>query len=182
MNHQKTAVHNQSSLMALLVTCVFSAGSFASDQITRRSDRVIFKGEFTEMTVSAVKIKLTNGQAEEIPVSDIYNVRFDMEPPILAQGQSNERSGSLDTALEKYRQVQTEYNGDDKRLIIDLKFLVARTIVKSALADPLKRDEAKKAIQSFRTENKSNFRYLEATLLEAQLLLDLQFQYILLNQ
>ena len=122
------------------------------------------------MTTSVVKVKLTNGQTEEIPVSDIFNVRFDMEPPILAQAQSNERSGSLDAALEKYKQIQGEYNGDDKRLTTDLKFLIARTVVKSALADPLKKSEAKTAIQSFRTENKSNFRYLEATLLEAQLL------------
>ncbi len=158
------------SLLLLFVAVVVTAETFATDQITRRSDRVAFRGEFTEMTTAVVKIKLNNGQIEEIPVSDVFNVRFDMEPPILAQGQSNERSGSLDAALEKYRQVQTEYTGDDRRLTTDLKFLIARTVVKSALADPSKLEEAKKAIQTFRTENKTNFRYLEATLLEAQLL------------
>jgi TolA-binding protein len=93
-----------------------------------------------------------------------------MEPAILAQAQSNERSGSLEPALEKYKQIQGEYSGEDKRLITDLKFLIARTLVKSALADPSKLESSKAAIQTFRNENKTNFRYLEATLLEAQLL------------
>ncbi len=141
----------------------------AADQLTRRSDRVTFRGEMTTMTISAVTIKLANGQTEEVPVSDIFGIKFDMEPPTLTQAQSNERSGSLDAALEKYKQVQTEYGGDDKRLIIDVKFLVARTLVKSALANPAAVADAKKAISGFRAENKTNFRYLEATLLEAQL-------------
>ncbi len=170
MNHQTIAFRWRLFLLAILAAFLFSASSLATDQITRRSDRVTFRGEFTEMTTSVVKIKQPNGQTEEIPVSDIFNVRFDMEPPILAQGQSNERSGSLDAALEKYKQVQAEYDGDDKRLTADLKFLIARTVVKSALADPLKQGEAKTAIQAFRKENKTNFRFLEATLLEAQLL------------
>jgi tetratricopeptide (TPR) repeat protein len=143
---------------------------YAADQVTRRSDRATFRGELTGMTTTALTIKLANGENQEIPVSDIFGIRFDMEPPTLTQGQSNERSGSLDSALEKYKQVQSEYAGDDKRLIADLKFLIARTMVKSALANPAMAADAQKSINAFRTENKANFRYLEATLLEAQLL------------
>jgi len=142
----------------------------AADQVTRRSDRATFRGELTAMTTTALTMKLANGESQEIPVSDIFGIRFDMEPPTLTQGQSNERSGSLDSALEKYKQVQAEYAGDDKRLVVDVKFLIARTMVKSALANPAMAAEAQKAISAFRTENKNNFRYLEATLLEAQLL------------
>ena len=142
----------------------------AADEVTRRSDRVKFRGELTAMTTTSITVKLTNGQTQEIPVSDIYGVRYDMEPPILNQAQANERSGSLDAAMEKYLSVQKDYQGDDKRLVVDLKFLIARTLVKSALADPTKVEAAAKGIKAFRTENKNNFRYLEATLLEAQLL------------
>ncbi|MFO0979279.1 MAG: tetratricopeptide repeat protein [Planctomycetaceae bacterium] len=153
------------------VAAAFSADSLqAADQVTRRSDRVVFKGTLEDMTTASVKVKLSNGQVQEIPVSDIQAVRFDGEPSLLNQAQSNERSGALDIALEKYKQVQTEYDGDDKRLVVELKFLIARSLVKSALANPAKFDEAKKAIAAFRAENKSNFRYLEATLLEAHLL------------
>jgi len=160
----------RASLIAAILFAISSTPLQAVDQVTRRSDRTSFRGELTAMTTSSLTVKLANGQTQEIPVSDIFSVRFDMEPPALTQGQSNERSGSLDAALEKYKQVQTEYGGDDKRLVVDVKFLIARTMVKAALANPAVAEEAKKAINTFRTENKTNFRYLEATLLESQLL------------
>lgn len=169
----KTGITN--SVLWLIVISVLVAGGSgsrvsAADQVTRRSDRVTLRGEITTMTTTALTVKLTNGDSQEIPVSDILSVKYDMEPPTLTQGQSNERSGSLDAAMEKYRQVQSEYAGDDKRLIIDVKFLIARTQVKTALANPAVVEDARKAISAFRTENKTHFRYLEATLLEAQLL------------
>ncbi|MBL8809245.1 MAG: tetratricopeptide repeat protein [Planctomycetaceae bacterium] len=155
---------------AFMATLLGTDGLQAADQVTRRSDRVVFKGTLEDMTTTSVKVKQSNGQVQEISVSDIQAVRFDGEPSLLNQAQSNERSGALDTALEKYKQVQTEYDGEDKRLVVELKFLIARSLVKAALANPARVDEAKKAIGAFRTENKSNFRYLEATLLEAHLL------------
>jgi tetratricopeptide (TPR) repeat protein len=142
----------------------------AADQVTRRSDRSVLRGEFTAMTTASVKIKQVNGQEVEVPVSDIFNVAFDMQPSTLTQAQSNERSGALDAALEKLTAVQKEYGGDDKRLVEDIKFLIARTKVKSALANPAVVADAQKAISDFRTQHKTNFRYLEASLLEAQLL------------
>ncbi len=160
----------RSFCVTAVVILAISCPAFGTDQIVRRSDRVTFRGEFTEMSTSVIKIKLTNGQIEEVPVSDIFTVRFDMEPATLSQGQSNERSGALDAAMEKYTQIQKEYAGDDKRLIADVQFLIARTQVKSALADPAAVADATKAIAAFRSANKANFRYLEATLLESQLL------------
>jgi tetratricopeptide (TPR) repeat protein len=157
-------------IIAVLTVVVGSAGTvFAVDQVTKRSDRVTFRGEITAMTVESVTIGLSNGQTQVIPVSDIFNVRFDMEPPLLAQAQSNERSGALDVALEKYQSLQKEYSGDDKRVIADVKFLIARTMVKQALADPVKVPEAIAEIRKFREEYKTNFRYLEALLLESLL-------------
>jgi tetratricopeptide (TPR) repeat protein len=142
----------------------------AADQVTRRSDRSVLRGEFTAMTTASVKIKQVNGNEVEVPVSDIFNVAFDMQPSTLTQAQSNERSGALDAALEKLTAVQKDYGGDDKRLVEDIKFLIARTKVKSALANPAVVADAQKAISDFRTQHKTNFRYLEASLLEAQLL------------
>lgn len=157
------------TLLTVIAASVINS-AIAADQLTRKSDRATFRGEFTEMTTTTVTVKLTNGQLEQIPVSDIFVVRFDQEPPTLSQAQSNERSGQLDLALQKYDEIRKEYTGDDKRLSTDLAFLIARTQVKAALADPARVETAKTAIQSFRSANKSNFRYLEATLLEAQLL------------
>ena len=91
-------------LLAVLTVVIGSAGTaFAVDQVTKRSDRVTFRGEITAMTIESVTIRLSNGQTQVIPVSDIFSVRFDMEPPLLAQAQSNERSGALDVALEKFQ-------------------------------------------------------------------------------
>lgn len=141
----------------------------AVDQLVRRSDNVTLRGEFTAMNVDAVTIKLSSGKEEVISVADIRSLRFDQEPSLLGQAQSNERSGALAAALEKYRQVQGELAGADKRLVSEVEFLIARTQVKLALADPAGRDAARQAIQAFRNSSKTNFRYLEATLLEAAL-------------
>lgn len=154
----------------VLSVLVLAGGLQAADQVTRRSDRVVLRGELTELSTTSLKMKLQNGQESEIPVSDVLQVRFDMEPPTLAQAQSNERSGALAAALEKYRQIQAEYSGDDKRVLTELKFLIARTLIRTAQANPAESAAAEKAIAAFRSENRANFRYLEATLLEAELL------------
>jgi len=157
-------------LLVVLTVMIGSAGTaFAVDQVTKRSDRVTFRGEITAMTIESVTVTLLNGQTQVIPVSDIFSVRFDMEPPLLAQAQSNERSGALDVALEKFQTVQKEYSGDDKRLLADVKFLIARTMVKQALADPARVPDAAAAMKKFREEHKTNFRYFEAILLDSSL-------------
>lgn len=154
----------------LLAVVIGSEGTvFAVDQVTKRSDRVTFRGEISAMTTESITIKLSNGQMQVVPVSDIFSVRFDMEPALLAQAQSNERSGALDVAQQKFESVLKDYSGDDKRLVADIKFLIARTMVKQALADPGKVNDALAAIKKFREENKTNFRYFEATLLAASL-------------
>ena len=153
-----------------LVTAVLPATLPAADQVVRRSDRAVLRGDLTAMTVASLTIKLQNGQTQEVPVSDVFSVKFDMEPPTLSQALAAERSGSLDFALQKYKEIQLEYNGEDKRLVTDLKFLIARAQVKLALANPAEVATATKAISTFRTENPNNFRFLEASLLEADLL------------
>ena len=156
--------------LALLLSLSATAVLPAADQVVRKSDRAVLRGELTAMTISSLTIKLQNGQTQEVPVSDVMTVKFDMEPPTLSQAQAAERSGSLDFALQKYKEIQLEYNGDDKRLATDLKFLVARTQVKLALANPADIPAATKAINTFRTENPNNFRFLEASLLEADII------------
>jgi tetratricopeptide (TPR) repeat protein len=157
-------------LLAILIASLSMSTVSAVDQITRLSDNVTLRGEFTSMTPQSVTIKLSSGREEVVSVADIRTLRFDQEPTLLAQAQSNERSGALDAALQKYRDVQASYNGRNKRLETDLVFLIARTLVKLSLMDPAIREEAAKAISEFRTGNKNNFRYLEATLLQASLL------------
>lgn len=167
-------------VLAVLTLMIGSPGTVvAVDQVTKRSDRVTFRGEIKAMTLESITIALSNGQTQIVPVSDIFSVRFDMEPPLLAQAQSNERSGALDVALEKFQAVKKDYAGDDKRIVADVNFLIARTMVKQALADPAKVPEAVAAIKKFREENKTNFRYFEALLLESSLAKDEAAQTLL---
>ena len=167
-------------VLAVLMFILGNAGTVvAVDQVTKRSDRVTFRGEIKEMTLESVTIALSNGQTEIVPVSDIFSVRFDMEPPLLAQAQSNERSGALDVALAKFQEVKKDYVGDDKRVVADVNFLIARTMVKQALADPAKVPQAVAAIKKFREEYKTNFRYFEALLLESSLAKDEAAQTLL---
>jgi tetratricopeptide (TPR) repeat protein len=157
--------------LLLAVFAVFGTqGLFAVDTVTRRSDRAVFRGELTSITRSTLTIKLQSGQEEQISVANVAAVRFDDEPAELAQARSNERSGALDRALEKYTQIELDYSGDNRNVKTELSFLIARTRVLSALASPESRDIAIKAIDDFRTGNSSNFRYYEATLLHAEIL------------
>ena len=161
------------SIIALLAVgqCLglLAVKASAVDTIIRRSDGSTIRGEITSMTTSDVAITQSNGQTQTIPVSDLRDVRYDKEPSGLLSARSSERSGALDAALQSFQEIAQQYNGADKRLRTDLEFLIARVQVKQALTDPSKIDSAMQAISAFRSANQSNFRYLESTLLQAQL-------------
>ncbi|MCA9084540.1 MAG: tetratricopeptide repeat protein [Planctomycetaceae bacterium] len=150
------------------VSC-FSQAIFAVDIVTRRSDNVALRGEFSKMDNNEVVIKRTNGEEISVSVANLKAVQFDGEPGSLNQARSNERSGALDNALEKLKEVQASYSGSDKRLTSEIQFLMARVIGRQALTDSSKAAEAKEALEKFRATNKTNFRYLEATLLQASI-------------
>lgn len=152
----------------VLTSQIFIGETQAADQLVRISDNATLRGEFKSMTPEAITIALTNGKTETVSVADIALVRFDQEPLQLSQARSNERT-ALDAAIQKYKTIQGEYTGGDKRLVTDLQFLIARAEVKLAMADPARRESAMTAIKTFRAAEKANFRYLEATLLEAML-------------
>jgi tetratricopeptide (TPR) repeat protein len=153
---------------ALLVTA--SAHSvFAVDIVTRRSDNTQLRGEITSMRLNEIVLKRTNGEEITISVSNLKGVRFDKEPLELNPARTNERSGAFEVALTRFKEVQSAYTGGDKRLKTDLEFMIARVLGKQALTDPSKVDAAKESLGKFRTANKDNFRYLEATLLQASI-------------
>lgn len=160
-------------LKSTLIAASLIAGSVvncsAVDIAIRRSDNVTLRGTFTRMDNNEVVLKRTNDQEEIISVADLKAVQFDKEPTTLSPARSNERSGALDSALTKLQEVKSEYNGTDKRLKIELDFLIARVMGKQALVDAAKADAAKEALETFRTAHKTNFRYLEATLLQASI-------------
>ncbi|MCP4175484.1 MAG: tetratricopeptide repeat protein [Fuerstiella sp.] len=156
-------------LASAVVVAVAAQSLFAVDIVTRRNDNTQLRGEIISMRQDQIVLKRTNGEEISISVSNLKNVRFDKEPLELSPARSNERSGALDVALTRYKEVQSEYTGGDKRLKTDLEFLIARVVGKQALTDPSRADAANKALEEFRSTNKDNFRYLEATLLQASI-------------
>lgn len=64
-------------VLAVLTLMIGSAGTVvAVDQVTKRSDRVTFRGEIKAMTLESITIALSNGQTQIVPVSDIFSVRL----------------------------------------------------------------------------------------------------------
>lgn len=157
----------QQLLSFAVVAAITLPSCLAVDIARRRSDDATIRGEFKNMGVNEITVVRTNGEEVTISVANLKSVQFDGEPTTLTPARANERSGALDAALTKMTEIQTSYGGSDTRLKQELEFLVARIKGKQALTDPAKVDEALDALNKFRTANKTNFRYLEATLLQA---------------
>ena len=160
----------RAAIVITLLVSASAASTFAVDIVTRRSDNLAIRGEITKMDNSNIVIKRTNGQEETVSVADLKSVQFDGEPLTLSQARSNERSGALDTALAKMLEIQKDMGPASAAAKADVAFMIARIIGKQALADPAKVDEAVYGLTKFRIANKTNFRYLEATLLQASVL------------
>ncbi len=156
--------------VVLTIAACFAESTSAADSVTRRSDGVTLRGVFTAMNRSEVTIEKSGGQSETVSVADIKEVRFDQEPSPLLTARSNERSGAFAAALEKLQTSQSEYTGTDARLKTDIAYLIARVHGKQALTDTSLLDDAVQQLEQFRAANGTNFRYLEATLLQARLL------------
>lgn len=154
--------------MLSLVCALNVPTAFAVDILTRKSDGVAYRGQVTKADVSSVTLKRTNGQEMIISVADIKSLQFEKEPADLGQARSNERSGAFDVALAKLQDVEKQASSLTKLGKENVAFLVARVKGKQALVDTAKADAAIAALEAFRA-NKTSFRYLEATLLQASL-------------
>lgn len=152
-----------------VVLAVLTSTSFAADSIVRRSDGATLRGTIAKSTPEAVTIKRSNGKEEVVSVSDIKTITFDKEPPQLGQARSNERGGAIEAALEKLTALKSESAAGSRAARSEVEFLIARLKTKRALVDSSTADDALKAMTTFRNGHKTNFRYLEATLLQASL-------------
>lgn len=153
----------------LCVVSVCAQMTFAVDVVIRRSDNASLRGTITRMDTTSVVLKRGTKDEITISVADIKAVKFEGEPSALTQARSNENSGALDSALAKLEEVERTFDSPNKNAKPNLRFLKARVKTKQALTDPKVADEAIAALEAFRTANKTSFRYLEATLLQASL-------------
>ena len=110
----------------------------------------------------------TNGEEITISVADLKSVRLEAEPSQLGPARANEVSGEFETSLRQLAEAKLDAGGD-RRLKTEIEFLIARVSGQQAIQDTTKAEDAIMLLQAFRKANPSNFRYLEATLLEAEL-------------
>ena len=153
----------------LLVLTLAATHVFAVDVVVRRSDNVTLRGEITKSDNSSVTLKRTNGDEEVISVANLKSVQFEGEPSSLGPARTTERSGAFDTSLERLKEAQAAYSGARNEIKAEMAFLTARVMSRQAMADPSKISAATEALEKFRLANRANFRYLEATLLQAAL-------------
>ena len=144
--------------------------ALAVDVVTRRSDGTAFRGKITQATRESITLTRSGGQKEVFSVDDLKSVSFDGEPRQIAQARTNERSGAIDAAIATLTEVRRSGAASGKAVRAEVEFLLARMKTRQALVDAEKVEDALAATDAFRRANSNNFRYLEATLLQASLL------------
>ena len=154
---------NMKQSLALTLMAAFALSSSADD-LTRKSDSTRIRGDIGKTDLTQVTIKRTNGDLISVPVNDLKTINFAGAPTELLQGQTNEFSGASQAALEKY---QKAVGGTSGKMRSEFEFLIGRALATLSQVDADKSVEAKSALQKFRSANKTHYRYLEATLLQA---------------
>ena len=150
------------------IALLTASSAYSADIVERFSDPVAVRGSITKATIESIEIKKSGGDKATvtIPVSDIKSITLDGEPSDLRSARSSERIGSYDSALEKLTKARTAA-GSNARVKAEIDFLIARVTASKAKTDATQLGAAKEALEKFRSTNRTNFRYLEATLLQA---------------
>ena len=135
----------------------------AEDQIIRRGVDAPQRGEITGYTSTEVTLKPPlNKPEEKISANEVVRVRWDGEPPELNLARSAEDTNRLEEALAEYEKIAAAPTTKDADLKADVRFLIARTLAKMALADPARIEQARTALESFRRVHANHFRDYEA--------------------
>ncbi len=150
--------------------CAASVSATGADLLTRISDGSLIRGKLETLSKTKIEIRRSNDEVESISPDDLQDIRFDREPPVLQTARSNERSGAYAAAIDQLREVQSDYSGDDRRVVEEVKFLIARCQARRALLDPSVAQTALKSLQAFLQSHGNSYRALESILLQAQLL------------
>lgn len=161
---------NSIHCLLTICCCVATTPTMAADQVTRLSDGATIRGRFETLSSTQIVVRQSNDQTETVSTDDIREIRFNREPPPLQTARSNERSGSYAAAIDQLEQVRSDYSGGDRRVPVEIDFLIARCQARLAADDPAVTPAAITSLQDFIGRNQDGYRTLESTLLLAQLL------------
>lgn len=154
----------------LLLLSAISVRGAEIDQIVRKSDGRTIGGEFKSVSKTEVIVFQRVGNREDaVPANDIALIEFKGEPAGLISARSNERTGNLSQALDGYQQVLAEITRTE--LKGEVEFLIARTAVAVAKADPTQAGAALAKLQAFVGNYRDHYRFFPAQLLLGELAL-----------
>jgi tetratricopeptide (TPR) repeat protein len=145
--------------LSFAVLVLTAARLWAVDTVTVKSTNKQILGDIGTANKTELIIKPKTGEAVKIPANDIASIKWEGEPAKLNIAKGDEERENYERALETYIEVHKDASG---KLKTYLDFLIARTIVKKALADGSKIDDAAKKMEAFLKANPDHVGFYES--------------------
>ncbi len=108
-----------------------------------------------------VVVKTSKG-SETIPAVEVERIAFTGEPSSMRLAPGRENSGLFDDAIEMYTKARNDFKGSGSGFGKEVDFAIARTTARMGLADPSKINDAITKLNTFTSNNTTNFRYYAA--------------------
>lgn len=140
--------------------CDIQAG--AIDTVTRKSTDKAAAGQITSVSKTQVVVTPRVGDAVTVPANDIADIDWEIAPPDVKLGRSQESSGQFDLAVKSYQKASTEFQAANANVRAEIEFLVARATARLAFGDPPQLPDAAAKLQAFAEKNRDHYRYFEA--------------------
>lgn len=134
----------------------------AIDTVTRKSADKPAAGQITSVSKTQVVVTPRVGDAVTVPANDIADVDWEVAPPDVKLGRSQESSGQFDLAVKSYQKAATEFQAANANVRAEIEFLIARATARLAFGDPAQLGDAAARLKSFAEKNRDHYRYFEA--------------------
>ena len=155
-NNGRLLPHWVSIELACLVVVLLVSYADAVDSVRRKSTKRAVFGSVTTVSRESVTVSTSSGPVN-VPAGDVDFIAFENQPPVLNLGLQAEQRGTLEAALDYYRQATKM---DAKDLIkTDIEYFIARTTARQALLNPELSKTAKRLLENFRTKHANSYHY-----------------------
>jgi hypothetical protein len=145
--------------LMLIVLSSVAASADAADSVVL-ADGGSAAGTIQKTTKDDLTVQ-AGARAQTVPVNEIARITWDREPIALKHGRGRELAGDYAQALEFYKEAESGMSGVSDLGKQDLKYLVARTKARMAIADKSKADEAIAELEAWDAANPNSFRFYQ---------------------
>lgn len=147
---------------ALAGSVLVAASAGAIDTVTRKSTDRSAAGQITAVSRTQVVVTPRVGDAVTVPANDIADVDWEVAPPDVKLGRSQESSGQFDLAVKSFQKASTEFQTANANVRAEIEFLIARATARRAFGDPAQLPDAAAKLKAFAEKNRDHYRYFEA--------------------